>query len=210
MATKKKIDYDGEEFYNQIFTLASGGATDEQLAFQLNPSLRASTFKAMKEGTYERWTPTQNARRSERIQRTLEQARSKVDQAITNVMLRSMLGKNKSVTTVEKTVTEYDAAGQVQGSTVIKTVTTTEEGPNIRLIEKWLTHHDQNWRKIEQEMKGIIIEGKSVGSNGNGLGEGDDEFNINILYRDIKDLNLQLRDEDKFFTPPKSSPDNVS
>lgn len=183
MGNKKKFNYDAEEFYNQIYALASSGATDDQIASQLIPSLRGSTFKAMKNGTYNRWTILQNRRRSERIQETLNLAHSKVGQAITNVVLRSMLGKNKSVVTVEKIFVQRDASGAITSSTEVKTVTTTELAPNTKLIEKWLNHQDKDWRKIEQEMKGISL--KEIEE------EQDDTFNINILYRNIKDLGLQ-------------------
>jgi hypothetical protein len=63
--SKRKHDYDSEDFYKRIEALAINGYTDEEIANEL--SLRREVFTCMKNGNYENWTDEENKRGSSGI-----------------------------------------------------------------------------------------------------------------------------------------------
>ena len=61
---KRKFDYDGDEFYDEIFAMAMNGATDSEIAIGLadkfGKGLTPDVFGSMKNGTYAYWSKKEN------------------------------------------------------------------------------------------------------------------------------------------------------
>lgn len=71
MARPKKLDYDSDDFYDEIIEIAMQGLTDaeivDSLADKFGVSLSPEAFSSMKNGCYVNWTETENQRRSTRF-----------------------------------------------------------------------------------------------------------------------------------------------
>lgn len=154
----KKFDYDSDEFYDEIFALAFQGLVDAEIADALyekfHQSLSPATFTMMTNGTYDKWTPEENERRSKRLVGVLERARRKINSIVRGRYLKAALGgiKTKNVTTVTR---RMRIDGVLTDDEDIQTSTTEcESAPNIQALAVWLHHHDKEWRKKE----GIVEE----------------------------------------------------
>lgn len=64
MARPKKLDYDSDDFYDEIIGIAMQGLTDaeivDSLADKFGVSLSPEAFSSMKNGCYVNWTETEN------------------------------------------------------------------------------------------------------------------------------------------------------
>lgn len=146
---KSKWDYDGDEFYEEIFQHAFQGMIDSEIAYALSEPLNPNTFIKMKNGTYEGWNEEENARRGARISRMLERARLKTNSIVRGRYLKAALGgiKTKNVTTTRR---RLKIQGQLTDDEEIQTTTAEyESAPNIQALATWLHHHDPEWRKYE-------------------------------------------------------------
>ena len=151
---KPRIDYDDDEFYEIIWTLAYQGMTDAEIADGLLDSdlhvyLSPNTFHLMKQGKYTGWTDEENEYRSQRICRVLERARRKINAAVRNKYLKMALGlhKTKNVTTVAR---RMRINGVLTDDEDIQTSTSEiEYAPSLQAMSVWLHHHDPEWRKRE-------------------------------------------------------------
>lgn len=151
---KRKFDYDGDEFYEEIFALAMAGASDadiaESLAERFGTGLSPDVFGAMKNGYYHGWNKSQNEKYGGRICRVLMRARTKINLAVRSKYLKMALGglKTKNVTTERR---KLKINGVVTEDEEIRTTETEFElAPNMQALATWLYHHDPEWRKLQQ------------------------------------------------------------
>lgn len=147
---KPKFNYDSDDFYDEIFTLAMQGANNGEIAYLLEDkfgvSLSPDVFSAMVNGNYSGWTEEENERRSARISRNLMRARQRINSIVRGRYLKSALGgiKTKNVTS-----RRLQIDGQMTDNEVIQT-TEIELPPNMQALSTWLYHHDPEWRKVER------------------------------------------------------------
>jgi len=149
-----KYDWDSDEFYSAIETLASNGATDAEIG----PGLMAiigvgvtpNLFSKMKNGLMAGWSEEENVRRSERIKETLGRARLNTNRLVKAVYLSTALGKKST-----KTVTTIKRRMRIDGVlTDNEDIQTTEVvsgiAPNLQALSNWLYMHDDEWRRISK------------------------------------------------------------
>ena len=164
-----KFDYDGDEFYEEIYTLALQGLTDAEIAYALGDrfgqTLEPDVFGSMKNGNYAPWSECQNARRSERLNRVLARGRSKINSIVRGAYLKSALGGKKVSSKVVSYVRQRcSCMGQqdecpVCGGTGYYFLTDkqvvqeseSELPPSQQALSTWLFHHDPEWRKIQRD-----------------------------------------------------------
>lgn len=154
---KPRHNYDGEEFYQEIYGYAFQGANDNEIADALD--LSPEDFNSMKNGNCLFWDEEENERRGSRIRQALERARRKVNFIVRGRYLKAALGgiKIKSKTTVRR---KMRIDGQYTEDEDIQTTENeTETAPNIGALGHWLYHHDLEWRRVE---KGLTNDDDSV------------------------------------------------
>lgn len=148
MSTYPKHDYDADEFYEEVLTLALQGFTDAEIADTLD--LTPDTFGSMKNGKYFKWTDEENKRRGERLARVLTRGRRKVVALLRGRYIKAALGgiKTKNHQESRKRVL---LNGQDTGEEVVQeTDGYTELPPNIQAIATLLYHYDKDWRKVQR------------------------------------------------------------
>lgn len=167
---KPKFDYDGEDFYKEIYALAMQGLNDGEIAYSLEDNfgvgLTPSTFAAMKGGNYKPWSKEENKRRGERITYELAHGRSRINGIVRGRYLKTALGgikvKGKSIRRKHMVVD-----GQQTEDMVVEIVENEQETPpNVQALANWLYHHDPQFRKIqkgidESEDNGIPFDPKN-------------------------------------------------
>ena len=159
---KPKYDYSGDEFYEEVLTLAVKGLTDAEIADGLN--LAPEVFCRMKAGSYGGWNETQNQQRSQRICQVLTRGRRKINAIVRGAYLKAAIGgkRVKSKTKVYRRLKFAD--GSLSDNEDVQTSETEQElPPNIQALATWLFHHDDEWRKrskgeTEQEEGDMDIE----------------------------------------------------
>lgn len=169
MARPKKFDYDSEEFYKEILTLATQGLTDAEIAYSLSDrfgqSLTPSVFCTMKNGNYAQWNKKENKVRSEKLNKVLARGRAKINAAVRGAYLKAAFGgKIVKGKTKRYLATKCDCGGSDPNcptchglgmvySDYYAVVDETEQelAPNVQAITTWLLHHDPEWRKIERK-----------------------------------------------------------
>lgn len=147
-------DYDSMEWYTAITRLAMQGCTNEEIAYGLEDELHIRispvTFKAMVNGTYEKWSAEQNEKRSAELGYVLEHARSRLNSIVRGRFLKSALGGEK-VTNVSTTKRRMQIDGQLTDNEVIQTTESQSTTlPDRQALATWLYHHDPQWRKIQR------------------------------------------------------------
>lgn len=165
MSTYPKFDYDGDDFYDEVASLALQGFNDSEIAFSLsNGGLDPDVFGSMKNGNYGAWSKEENERRSARLNRVLARSRSKTLSIVRGRYLKAALGGIKNKTKVLKYLQEPCGCGggdskcEDCGGTGFITSTTKaivqeseiELPPNMQALATWLYHHDPEWRKIQR------------------------------------------------------------
>lgn len=162
--TKAKYDYADEQgmFYKKIDQLAGQGMTDGEIAAQLD--INRDVFSRMKNGHYEGWNKTENAKYSSLISHILARAREKALGVARAAYYRAAIGgrKIKSVTTryvqARCICNGNDAKCPHCGGTGIIVLTDkavvqeteSELAPNMQALSTFMYHHDPNWRKIQR------------------------------------------------------------
>lgn len=178
-----KHNYDGEEFYQQIYSFAMNGATDEDIACLLEPSLTPEVFCRMKNGNYEGWTEEENKERSAHISQVLTRARRKINMAVRSKWLQMALGQEKIKSVVERSIREED--GTETGQMLIQT-TTTDVPANHTALVNWMMHHDPEFRKEQDAIrKGEVDDDKS----------NIDAINVSVTYNERAHLDLQEKED---------------
>lgn len=165
-----KFDYDSDEWYTAIRSLAMSGFTDGEIAVSIGEKIQeyrtasggqpltkealdgltGDAFKEMKNGRYPAWSKKQNEERSQKIKDTLENARMRVNGIVRGAYLRAALGgkklKNKGTTYRRLKIDgRYTDDEEIQ-----RTETESEMPPNIQALSTWLYHHDAEWRKVQR------------------------------------------------------------
>lgn len=149
-----KYDWDSDEFYAAIETLASNGATDKEIGPGLVPiigvGITPNVFSKMKNGLMDGWSEEENIRRSEKIKETLGRARLNTNRLVKAVYLSTALGKKST-----KTVTTIKRRMRIDGVlTDNEDIQTTEVvsgiAPNLQALANWLYMHDEEWRRISK------------------------------------------------------------
>lgn len=158
MPRAKKFNYDGDEFYDELLALAMQGMTDAEIADALQDrfgqKLAPDTFSMMKNGNYDKWTKSENERRSERIVRVLARGRRKINAIVRGAYLKAALGgrKLKNVSTTTRRLRMSDGT-LTDEEDVQTTVSEVEQAPSIQALSNWLYHHDEEWRKVERRQE---------------------------------------------------------
>ncbi len=141
-------DYDGDDFYDEVFFLAFNGASDAEIAcaFDITPTY----FSLIKHGKVVHWTDEENKRRSARLVKVLERARKKILQAIKGKYLQAALGGQdvESISTVTRKVRMPGVESPVD--VVQETVTRTKTLPNMQALATLMFHYDKDWRKVQR------------------------------------------------------------
>lgn len=157
MGRPKKFDYDSQDFYDRIAALAMQGMTDAEIAVNLSVSeggsLSPEVFCKMKNGCYDKWSKSENKRRSEKLVQVLAHARNRINSIVRGAYLKSALGgkkiKSKTVITRKLKFGESETGGEeIQTSE-----TESELPPNLQALSTWLYHHDLEWRKVERKQE---------------------------------------------------------
>ena len=138
-----KHDYDGDDFYDQVFYLAFNGAINSEIAVSMN--LVPDVFNKMVNGNYQRWSKEENARRSARLGRVLANAREKINQMVRGRYLKAALGGIK----VKSKTIRYIKGEEEQTMEVVQE-TETELAPNMQALTTWMYHHDPEYRKVQR------------------------------------------------------------
>ena len=165
-----KFDYDGQEFYQEIFALAFQGFNDAEIADGLGDkfgkTLNPSIFNKMKNGNYDGWTEEENKRRSEIICQAITRARRKTNAIVRGRYLKMALGGIKTKNTTKRFLQyQCDCNGDINcpkcGGTGYITSTTKavvqetecETAPSLQALSTWLYNHDAEWREMVQGKK---------------------------------------------------------
>ena len=177
MGRPPKFDYNGDEFYEEIYALAMQGLTDAEIAFALGErfgqTLNPDVFGSMKNGNYAQWSKRQNEERGMRINRVLARARAKINSIVRGAYLKSALGGKKISSKVVSYVRQRchcqgndehcpDCGGTGYYYLTDKQVVQESESelpPNQQAMSTWLFHHDPEWRKLQrgQDDEGDLI-----------------------------------------------------
>ena len=166
MARPRKFDYDSDEFYEAIMTLATQGLTDAEIAYSLEEKfgqhLDPEVFGAMKRGKYAPWTKEENKRRSVRLNGVLARGRARINSIVRGAYLKAALGGKKITSAVVPTIVKVecpcggDETCEVchgRGFIYAKTQeTVTELPPSMQALSTWLYHRDAEYRRIERKM----------------------------------------------------------
>ena len=193
-----KFNYDGDDFYDEIYALAMNGLTDKEIADALEDrfgeSLSKDTFSEMKNGRYDQWSEEENERRSARINRQLTRARNKLNSVVRGAYLKSGLGG--------KPLRNYYYGGnpcvcggkdpncQICRGTgfPITNITEQELPPDKQVLANWLYHHDPEWRAVQ--------DGKRAAEQATAA----PSLKIEMVYTDAKDLEIQSGSPDDYST----------
>ena len=156
-------DYDSIEWYTAITRLAMQGCTNIEIAYgledELHIRLAPATFVEMVNGTYDKWTPEQNEKRSQELAYVLEHARHRLNSIVRGRFLKAALGGEK-VKNVSTTKRRLQMDGVLTDNEVIQTTESESvTQPNNAALATWLYHHDPTWRKIQ---RGEDVEGEEV------------------------------------------------
>lgn len=161
-----KFNYDRDDFYDAIASLAMQGFTNRGIAWRLadtfGESLTPQVFSQMVQGTYENWTDEENERRSKRITECLASARDNVNCIVRGRFLKAALG---GIKLHNKNVTKRKLLIDGSPEEVVQTTETeTETPPNIQALSTWLYHHDPEWRKVQKGLEPEEEIGKNIES----------------------------------------------
>ena len=166
---KPKFNYDGEDFYKEIYALAMQGLNDGEIAYSLGDSLGVaekedgtvvenemhgltpSVFSKMLNGKYERWTDEENARRSERIAQELAHGRAKVLGVVRGRYLKAALGGIRIKGSVKrKRYNIINGIADMNNMVMEETESVQETAPNMQALANFLYHHDTEFRNIQK------------------------------------------------------------
>ena len=166
---KPKFNYDGEDFYKEIYALAMQGLQDAEIAYNLGDSLGVAedengvpyetearglspeVFNKMKNGNYEGWTKEDNERRSKRISQELAHGRAKILGIVRGRYLKAALGGIKikgSVT--RKRYNIVNGEKMLDNMVMEETESVSETAPNMQALANFLYHHDPQFRNIQK------------------------------------------------------------
>ena len=166
---KPKFNYDGEDFYKEIYALAMQGLQDAEIAYNLGDSLGVATdengvpyyndarglspeaFNKMKNGTYDVWTEEENKRRSERIRQELAHGRAKILGIVRGRYLKAALGGIKiKASSKRKRYNVINGIADEDNMVMEESESVSETAPNMQALANFLYHHDPQFRNIQK------------------------------------------------------------
>lgn len=140
-----KFDYDGDEFYDEVFFYAFNGASNAEIACAMG--LYPNTFTLMVNGNYAAWDKAENEHYSERLKRVLERARNRTLQVVKAKYIEEALGgKRRLVHEVHRKLRidgEYTDDEEIQSTYAVTQ-------PNMQALSLFLYHHDPEYRKVQR------------------------------------------------------------
>lgn len=166
---KPKFNYDGEDFYKEIYALAMQGLNDGEIAYNLGDSLGVAedengvpyetdakglsptTFAEMKAGKYDCWTKEENERRSKRINDELAHGRAKTLGIVRGRYLKAALGGIKIKSSVKRK--RYNIVNGIKDEdnmVMEESESVSETAPNMQALANFLYHHDPQFRNIQK------------------------------------------------------------
>ena len=166
---KPKFNYDGEDFYKEIYALAMQGLQDAEIAYNLGDSLGVAedengvpyyndvrglspeVFAKMKNGNYENWTEEENKRRGERITQELAHGRAKILGIVRGRYLKAALGGIKiKASSKRKRYNIINGAKDEDNMVMEESESVSETAPNMQALANFLYHHDPQFRNIQK------------------------------------------------------------
>ena len=153
---KPKFNYDGEDFYKEIYALAMQGLQDGEIAYSLGDNLGVdgltpTTFSEMKAGKYRLWTDEENARRGARINEELAHGRSRILGIVRGRYLKAALGGIKvKGKVVRKRYNVVNGVADMNNRIEDITESEQETAPNMQALANFLYHHDPQFRNIQK------------------------------------------------------------
>ena len=167
---KPKFNYDGEEFYKEIYALALQGLNDAEIAYALGDNLGVvlddegnvieesqikgldpATFALMKEGKYKGWNAEENERRGKRMSKELAHGRAKILGIVRGRYLKAALGGIKiKGKVVRKRYNVVNGVADMQNRIEDVTESESETAPNMQALANFLYHHDPQFRNIQK------------------------------------------------------------
>lgn len=166
---KPKFNYDGEDFYKEIYALAMQGLQDAEIAYNLGDSLGVAkdengvpyyndarglspeVFTKMKNGNYEGWTEEENKRRSERISQELAHGRAKILGIVRGRYLKAALGGiNIKASSKRKRYNIINGVKDEENMVMEESESVSETAPNMQALANFLYHHDPQFRNIQK------------------------------------------------------------
>ena len=166
---KPKFNYDGEDFYKEIYALAMQGLQDAEIAYNLGDSLGVAedengvpyyndarglspeAFNKMKNGTYDKWTEEENARRSARIVQELAHGRAKILGIVRGRYLKAALGGIKiKASSKRKRYNIINGVKDEENMVMEESESVSETAPNMQALANFLYHHDPQFRNIQK------------------------------------------------------------
>lgn len=166
---KPKFNYDGEDFYKEIYALAMQGLQDAEIAYNLGDSLGVAedengvpyyndarglspeVFTKMKNGNYEGWTEEENKRRSERISQELAHGRAKILGIVRGRYLKAALGGIKiKASSKRKRYNIINGVKDEDNMVMEESESVSETAPNMQALANFLYHHDPQFRNIQK------------------------------------------------------------
>lgn len=166
---KPKFNYDGEDFYKEIYALAMQGLQDAEIAYNLGDSLGVAkdengvpyyndarglspeVFTKMKNGNYEGWTEEENKRRSERISQELAHGRAKILGIVRGRYLKAALGGIKiKASSKRKRYNIINGVKDEENMVMEESESVSETAPNMQALANFLYHHDPQFRNIQK------------------------------------------------------------
>lgn len=171
---KPKFNYDGEDFYKEIYALAMQGLNDAEIAYNLGDNLGVVTdtetgeilerkeikgltpesFARMKAGNYENWSEEENTRRSARINQELAHGRARILGIVRGRYLKAALGGIKVKGSVRRK--RYNIINGVKDEdnmVMEETESVQETAPNMQALSNFLYHHDPQFRNIQKGLE---------------------------------------------------------
>lgn len=162
---KPLYDYDGDDFYYDILTLAMQGNTDAEIADLLadGRGMDPEVFTSMKNGNYSGWNAQQNATRGLRISKALARGRRKNLQIIRGAYLRAALGgkklRNKSTTIVSVYGPDGEKITERESQRVEQEI---EQAPNMQALATLLYNHDPEWRRMQKGLEATDVNPEEI------------------------------------------------
>ena len=190
-----KFNYDNPDFYDAIYTLASRGCTDAEIARGLEdlagtprssypddiwpnlPKLDPDTFGRMKSGKYKPWQDDRTAEeRSIRINRVLARARDKITMALRGKTIQLAMGQVKTKVVVSHQIRKKCECNGKKEDCQEQTC-----APSTQMLALLLHHYDPEWRRVELMRKDENPERDTQVTG----------IDIQVVFNDKKDLELQ-------------------
>lgn len=182
-----KYDYNGDDFYDEIFALAFNGANNKEIAFAMG--LNDKVFIRMYNGKYNGWNKEQNEKYGTRLRNVIGRARAKNTFMVKAKYLEEALGGKKRL--VHEVHNKMRVDGQYTDDEVIQSTYAVTQ-PNMQALATWLYHNDPEYRKIQR--------GRDIDESDPNSVPQDIEKGIDItswIDQEVKAKTIQVGKEEK-------------